>query len=72
MKTENKIQTLKEYHNGIEKVREIYHDKFKILEYGKIYWNATKDNPITVTEKRFKEGNYILSEVELDKDEIKE
>lgn len=64
------MQIKTQYFNGREDVVEIYHSNFKILELDNILWNATEDKPITVTLKRFKEGNYILSEVELDKDEI--
>lgn len=62
------IQTKTTYFNGREMVIEIYHETHKILETtnGEL-WNATFEEPITVTENRFNNGDYVVSAVELEK-----
>ena len=62
------IQTKNKYFNGREIVVEIYHETHKIFETtnGEL-WNATFEEPITVTENRFNNGDYIVSAAELEK-----
>lgn len=61
------IQTKNKYFNGREMVVEIYHETHKILEAtnGEL-WNATFEEPITVTENRFNNGDYVVSAIELE------
>lgn len=62
-----KPQIKSQYFNGRDTVVEIYHTEFKILETkSNTLWNATEDEPITVTFERYKNDDYIVSDIRLD------
>ena len=59
------IYTKRNFNNGIENCLEIYSDSFKIIDKtNNQKWNATSENPITITEKR--STDYVESEELLD------
>ena len=56
-----------QYYNGRDTVLEIYHITHKILEKNGTLWNATEEDPITVTFEKYENNEYIVSDIELDK-----